>query len=44
MSLDTPAKNNVFAGPMTYRRFLHCFRHIHREMSQKRMEQLTTYK
>lgn len=42
--LDKPAKNNVFAGPMTYRRFLHCFRHIYREMSQKRSEYLTTYK
>lgn len=43
-SLEKPAKNNVFAGPMTYRRFLHCFRHTFREMSQKRMENLTTFK
>lgn len=42
--LDQPAKNNVFAGPMTYRRFLHCFRHIYREMSQKQAKNLATYR
>lgn len=43
-NIGEPARNNVFAGPMTYRRFLHCFRHTFVEMSRKRSENLTLYK
>lgn len=42
--MDQPARNNVFAGPMTFRRFLHSFRHTYREMSEKRSETLALYK
>ncbi|KAF6026452.1 hypothetical protein EB796_015243 [Bugula neritina] len=42
--MDEPARNNVFAGPMTFRRFLHSFRHTYSEMSEKRATNLSTYK